>query len=74
MATYVICDEDPQWNADAPVAEWKSPVINALAATLLKVAREGTDEQRQYMQYIGSRLVDLTTTPAPKARRRRSTK
>jgi hypothetical protein len=73
MATNIFCDEDPYWNADSPVSEWTRPMIEALANILVKVAREGTDEQRELMRLIGERLVFMTKDPKPRARRRRST-
>jgi hypothetical protein len=73
VATYVICEEDLSWNTDMPVAEWKRSMIEALANTLVKVAREGTDEQRELMKLTGQRLISLTINREPKTRRRRST-
>ena len=69
MATYLVCTEDPHWHADSPVSTWTHSMIETLANTLIKVAREGTDEQRDLLRMIGEELVDMTTTPAPKARR-----
>jgi hypothetical protein len=56
MPTYIFSTEYPDWQPSQPVAEWPHLLCVSFYATMEKIAREGSPEQRRHMRFFSLQL------------------